>query len=522
MSKNMDVINSDSSSSAFGGAEGGANQFEASKNKFTKKGVIKTMPDYFRSGKYLKYRNSSDSINYGNSSLSNENKNQTELTQQKSTTSIKQNKFVLIGILVFILIFSVGGYFGYNFYYKNNNTGNTSKLEEERLKQEELRRQREEQERLANDEQQLVKEKQEQVLRDEKRFSDIMLIQNGLEKYFEKVKKYPDNLIGGDSISYNGDVFLDSVPIDPVPTNNNYAYLVAPSDNLSYTLGFTLENGVLGLSKGLFNVSSEKQLQTDGTFKTLASKRKENNDAQILLSSLDTDQDGLTDIEETLLYTTNMNEFDSDKDSYSDKQEVLNLYNPSGTAPIRLIDSQNVNEYKNEAFGYSIYYPKKWVYKTLDGSDREVIFTSTTGEFIEVLVVENTQNLTLEKWYETQYGKDSFDKTQIIFTNKNKLQGLRSPDRRTVYFTKSNSIFIITHNIGNKELVDYGVTFEIMLKSFNFLEPKTQNKEKEENKENLLVVPSKIDGVVEEVIKEEQKEKSIDINIKKESQNKEV
>lgn len=429
-------------------------------------GVIRVMPDYFRSGKYLKDRQSQP------------HQSPEEKKQDPSVSAPRKiaiiPRWLIVSGLAFILI--GGGLLSYFILIQSRNSLNedpalTATLEAERLAQDALRKlaEAEEAERLRTQSQGL--EQEAMSARDKKRIDDISSLQKSLELYFTDVKKYPSNLIGGDSLSEGERIYKESLPIDPKPEQYRYNYVVAPADMLSYTLAFTLEVGYGELPLGLNTVSSESHLTTDGSLIEVASKRRATAEAiNLVLTSLDTDQDGLTDIEETLVYTTNKNEFDSDGDTYSDKQELINLYNPSGTAPIRLIDSGNVNDYINKSKGYSIYYPKKWVYKALDGSENEVLFTSTTGEFIEVLVVDNTKGVTLDQWYKDQFENEEYSPSQNVATNKNQLSGLRSPDRKNVYFSVKDKIFVLTYNTGNKMEADYVVTFEMMVKSFNVIE----------------------------------------------------
>lgn len=417
--------------------------------------TIRTMPEYFRSGKYLKYREAGPP----KKSVTSSPKKVVE------PANSKKNALIFVG-LAFVLLLVLGGGGYYFWQIQKNNAVADPNIDEELRLQEELRRQQEE---AQAEEQKAAQEQAEQearIARDEQRIKDIFAIQNALEEYFTQANSYPSDVIAGDSINFEGTIYLASVPIDPMPEISSYSYSVAPLDQLSYTLTFSMEVGVLGVEQGLITVSSEKQLQEDGTIITIPTKRTEVQQGQLLLPSEDTDQDGLTDVEETLLYTTNKDEFDSDFDTFSDKQELLNLYNPFGNAPILLIDSGNVDEYANEEFAYKVFYPQKWVYKALDGSNREVIFTSTTGEFIEVLVDDNIENLTLEEWYGKQFGQEELEKASTVLTHKEVLTGIRSFDRRNVYFLVNNKIYGLIHNIGAKQLIDYGVTFDMMVKSF--------------------------------------------------------
>ncbi|MBT6819260.1 MAG: hypothetical protein HOA57_02680, partial [Candidatus Magasanikbacteria bacterium] len=76
----------------------------------------------------------------------------------------------------------------------------------------------------------------------------------------------------------------------------------------------------------------------------------------ILVDTADIDNDALTDLEEEL-FNTDSGAFDTDGDGYYDGEEVNNLYNPTGLAPMRLVDAGLVQEYVNPTWQYRVYYP---------------------------------------------------------------------------------------------------------------------------------------------------------------------
>jgi hypothetical protein len=184
-----------------------------------------------------------------------------------------------------------------------------------------------------------------------------------------------------------------------------------------------------------------------------------------LVSSLDSDNDGLTDKEETV-YNTDPNKPDTDADGYPDGVEVLNLYNPRGFTPVKIEDSGLVNRYTNNTFKYSILYPAKWLARALDETNQEVIFTSDTGEFMQVIVQENQDHLPLVDWYQAQVPGINLE--QIEYTaDKNKiLTGIKSLDGLTVYFGNENYIYSITYNIGTRTELNFLTTFAMMYRSF--------------------------------------------------------
>ncbi len=193
-----------------------------------------------------------------------------------------------------------------------------------------------------------------------------------------------------------------------------------------------------------------------------------------IVSSTDTDFDGLTDAEEAL-YTTDPAKADKDDDGYLDGQEVENLYNPTGNAPIRIVDSNLVKRYTNPLFGYSIFYPTSWTERALDDKNpREVLFTAPTGEFIQVIVDDNSEGLSAVQWYAKQFPTVLPESLERIFVDN--LEGVWTKDMMTVYLTKivapaseKRLLFGITYNYGERTSVNFRTTFKMMIKSFTTL-----------------------------------------------------
>jgi hypothetical protein len=178
----------------------------------------------------------------------------------------------------------------------------------------------------------------------------------------------------------------------------------------------------------------------------------------------DTDNDGLTD-EEEKIYQTNALKPDTDGDGYTDGVEALNLYNPIGFKPNRLIDSNTVKVYLNPTYKYSIYYPLDWVAQSVDANNQEVMFTSPTGEFVQVTVEDNSLKMAVTDWYLAQApGVAAIDLKPV--TTKEKIEGIVSPDALMAYIPYSDKIYIIKYDIGTRAEVNFFQTFQMMSNSF--------------------------------------------------------
>lgn len=170
--------------------------------------------------------------------------------------------------------------------------------------------------------------------RDAKRVSDIKQIQTALELYYSDNEVYPENLNfllsdGAQELEENfwsSNIYLFDLPKDPKPNNEcgeefEYKYILK-NEGQDFDLGFCLEAELGKYQKGenLFNsmVSSSSRVEMI----------EANNDFQGVM--LDSDNDGLNDFEEEMIYFTDMNNPDTDGDGFSDGDEVKNGYSPSG------------------------------------------------------------------------------------------------------------------------------------------------------------------------------------------------
>ncbi len=140
----------------------------------------------------------------------------------------------------------------------------------------------------------------------------------------------------------------------------------------------------------------------------------------------DADNDGLTTVEEAL-YGTAVDIPDTDEDGFPDGLEVSKAYNPSGFKPVKLLDSGKVKAYLNPTYNYSVLNPLTWPAQALDANNEQVIFSSDTGEFIEIIVEDNPLKLSVSDWYLGQSPGVAAEDLKPANTKDN-LAGILSPD----------------------------------------------------------------------------------------------
>lgn len=187
-----------------------------------------------------------------------------------------------------------------------------------------------------------------------------------------------------------------------------------------------------------------------------------NVNANPVVSSQDSDSDGLTDVEETL-FSTNPDKADTDGDSYADGQEVISGYNPAGTGAIQA--NTSVKTYYDGSYAYSILYPSAWVLSDDPQNTRGKMFT-TNGEFVEVSVQENPAGLSARDWYLTQSPGIDSSKINSITNWDKTLSGVLSVDGLTAYFVSGTRVFLINYNLNILTQANYLHTFQLMYRSF--------------------------------------------------------
>lgn len=182
------------------------------------------------------------------------------------------------------------------------------------------------------------------------------------------------------------------------------------------------------------------------------------------LNTVDFDRDSLTDAEEEL-FGTDPAAWDTEKDGYYDGQEVFNLYNPIGMAPVRLIDSGTVLEYTNSVLGYSLYYPKTWTVAAVDAESRQVIVTAANGDYIEIRALNKTLNEDFNTWFARNIvGQNITDLLQA--SNRFEVPGWRRRDDLVAYFMGQNDGFVIMYHPLSGGPVAYRHIIQMVAQSF--------------------------------------------------------
>lgn len=178
----------------------------------------------------------------------------------------------------------------------------------------------------------------------------------------------------------------------------------------------------------------------------------------------DFDHDFLTDSEEEA-FGTDPATWDTDKDGYYDGQEVYNLYNPKGFAPIRLIDSGLIQEYINPFAGYRIYYPQNWRVAAVDSEGQQVVLTASNGDYIEIRVVKKTSDEEFTSWFgRVAEGEKITDLLQAV--NRFSISGWHRRDDLTAYFASPTAVYTLIYHPLAAGPVNYRHAMQMVVQSF--------------------------------------------------------
>lgn len=183
-----------------------------------------------------------------------------------------------------------------------------------------------------------------------------------------------------------------------------------------------------------------------------------------LIDSPDVDNDKLTDLEEEI-FDIDSGNWDTDGDGYYDGQEVVNLYNPKGIAPMKLIDAGLIQEYVNSTWQYRVYYPLKWMIGEVDSSLDQVLFSSVTGDFVEIVVLEKDKQESFENWFVKEAKDQRFGDLQKI-TNRFKQDGWQRKDGLVAYFVEDTRIYVMLYHPGFGDSIPFRNIMQMMLQSF--------------------------------------------------------
>lgn len=184
-------------------------------------------------------------------------------------------------------------------------------------------------------------------------------------------------------------------------------------------------------------------------------------------AGLDSDSDGLTDLEEPL-YGTSPRDPDADRDTFLDGNEVFHLYNPASGVNVRLLESGLVKPVESSA-GWTIYVPSTWT-ASVDPDGLHATITTGHGEIFTVAVQSNSDQKPIMEWYLA--GHPGILSSQVaLVTTKSGLEGLEGADLLTTYFPWGSSVLVFSYDLDGQTFVNFRQTYEMMKNSLRLGSP---------------------------------------------------
>lgn len=179
----------------------------------------------------------------------------------------------------------------------------------------------------------------------------------------------------------------------------------------------------------------------------------------------DTDADGLSDSEETVMGTLPTNP-DTDGDGYKDGIEVAAGYNPSKPGTSRINESPFIGELATDfpADNIRALYPKEWRVSFVNAA-KQAILTVPTGESIRISVKENALGQSALSWY-LQDHPDALA-SQLKVAESGPLSGIYSINGQVAYLTDpaKAKFYVIEYQIGQQTEIRYLTLFGAIVKS---------------------------------------------------------
>ncbi|MFA6908560.1 MAG: hypothetical protein WC289_01610 [Patescibacteria group bacterium] len=189
-----------------------------------------------------------------------------------------------------------------------------------------------------------------------------------------------------------------------------------------------------------------------------------NTNTTVIPNSPDADADGLTDVEENL-YGTGRDTADTDGDTFADGIELTSGYSPRG--PEKLEGTNLVKSFTHTVMAYTVLYPTSWTANADPQTANGMIFSTSTGEFINVTVENNPAKLSARDWYVKLAPSVNTQSLATIQNTAKTLVGVLSPNGQTAYYTSGERAYAISYNTNLLSAANFRSTFQLMYKSFS-------------------------------------------------------
>ncbi len=180
--------------------------------------------------------------------------------------------------------------------------------------------------------------------------------------------------------------------------------------------------------------------------------------AKLPPAGLDSDSDGLTDLEEPL-YGGDPRNPDTDHDTFLDGNEVFHLYNPASGKNAKLLESNLVKVFESKV-GWRILVPITWKTELSDDGMAGTVSTGH-GETFTMTLEPNPKKEKIMDWYLEQH-PGTVSSQVTLKTTKSGVDGLVGLDPLTTYFPWGDQVLVFAYHLDDQPFVNYRTTYEMM------------------------------------------------------------
>lgn len=181
--------------------------------------------------------------------------------------------------------------------------------------------------------------------------------------------------------------------------------------------------------------------------------------------ALDTDSDGLTDVEEALYGTDHRNP-DTDADTFLDGNEVFHRYDPLALSPSTLLDTGSVDIFLSPDTAFEVYYPASW--------EAASAFDMGTGVLSEVQFrTSNTATISIRSISALPFSTESAaDIKAAGFEEGLTKEGYLSyedQEEMIFYVDARGTLYVFEYDLADESLIHFLQTFKMVVNSFKIL-----------------------------------------------------
>lgn len=184
-----------------------------------------------------------------------------------------------------------------------------------------------------------------------------------------------------------------------------------------------------------------------------------------IVSSADSDRDGLTDEEESV-FGSDKDSQDSDSDGFGDFVELRQGYNPAG--PGKLVSNSKMKTSTQKSF--TVLYPATWTEKNT-GGDYLLLWQAPDNQMVQINTEKLTDPTNIIDWYKQRFSVSTIPVDRIVSKKDDSgavnWTGVKSGDGLAIYFlnSKNGELYTISYNAGLDSVIKYPNLFQAMVDS---------------------------------------------------------